>query len=98
MEIKQVSSIYQAMAYEASASQTKKQTSSNTTADTESVELSENSQNLQKVKEAVNETPEIRIPIVEEIKKRIKNNDYPIDTHTDNAIDNMIMGNLFSCE
>jgi len=95
MEIKRVADAYQAMAYEPTAAKSKKSAPAKP-AETkkEQVELSEKSQNLQKVKEAVKAAPEIRIPIVEEIMKRIKNNDYPIDTHLDHAIDNMLRQGL----
>jgi anti-sigma28 factor (negative regulator of flagellin synthesis) len=98
MEIKQVASVYKAMGYESVSSVTKKQsyTSSNSASTSETVELSESSQNLQNIKEAVYYTPEIRLPTVEEIKEKIKNNDYPINTHIDEAIENMVSAGIFS--
>jgi anti-sigma28 factor (negative regulator of flagellin synthesis) len=95
MNIKPVSTAFQAQAYESvaknvkKAEQTKKQVMGQ-----EQVDLSESSLNLQKVKEAVDAAPEIRIPIVEEIMKRIKNNDYPITTHAEKALDVMIKNHI----
>ena len=45
---------------------------------------------LQKVKEKLQSAPEIRIPLVEKILERIKNNDYPISRHAEEAIDIML--------
>jgi anti-sigma28 factor (negative regulator of flagellin synthesis) len=91
MEIKRVADAYQAMAFEPSAVKSKKSAPAKPAEPKqEKVELSEKSQNLQKVKEAINAAPDIRIPMVEKIMERIKNNDYPIDTHLDRAIDNML--------
>jgi hypothetical protein len=61
---------------------------------TESVELSSSSVILQKVKEKLQSAPEIRIPLVEKIIERIKNNDYPISRHIDDAIDKMLDGRI----
>jgi anti-sigma28 factor (negative regulator of flagellin synthesis) len=89
MDIKAVSSAYQA--YETAPVNAKKEAKAKSpTAGKERVELSDSSVNLQKVKEAIDKAPEIRIPIVEEIKERIKNNDYPIETSADNALDKML--------
>jgi flagellar biosynthesis anti-sigma factor FlgM len=56
----------------------------------ENVELSSSSKNLQKVKEKVQEMPDIRIPLVEEIRERIKNNDYPISLRAEEALETML--------
>lgn len=91
MDVKPVSTAYQAQAYEAVIKTGKKTAPAKEPASgKEQVELSESSLNLHKVKEAVNAAPDIRLPIVEAIKKRIANNDYPIPTHTDKALDIMI--------
>lgn len=95
MNIKPVSTAFQAQAYDSVAKtvkkteQTKKQVLGQ-----EHVDFSESSLNLQKVKEAVEAAPEIRIPIVEEIMKRIKNNDYPIPTHAEKALDIMLLNGI----
>jgi hypothetical protein len=91
MEIQRVTNAYQAMVYGQTGPKTKKIEPDKAPEKTkESVELSPSSLNLQKVKEEVKKAPEIRIPIVEEIMKRIKNNDYPISQHMDEAIDKML--------
>ena len=90
MDIKRVADVYQTMGYEPATGKSKKTAPAKPAQQKEQVEFSEKSQNLQKVKEAIQAAPEIRIPIVEKIKERIKNNDYPIDTHLDQAIDNML--------
>ena len=95
MNIQPVSTAYQAQAYESVAKNNKKNANgAGLVMGQEQVELSESSLNLQKVKEAVNAAPEIRIPIVEEIMKRIKNNDYPIPTHAEKALDNMLRNRI----
>jgi anti-sigma28 factor (negative regulator of flagellin synthesis) len=91
MDIKRVSEVYQALAYEPKAAKDKKSAPVKAPeVKKEQVELSDSSKNLQKVKEAVDATPDIRIPIVEKILERIKNNDYPVNTHLDEAIDRML--------
>jgi hypothetical protein len=91
MEIQRVTNAYQAMVYGQSGLKTKKTEPDKAQEKTkESVELSPSSLNLQKVKEEVQKAPEIRIPIVEEIMKRIKNNDYPISQRIAESIDKMM--------
>ncbi len=91
MEIQRVTDAYQVAAYGRTGPKTKKAAPEEKTDSTkENVELSQSSLNLQKVKEAVQKAPEIRIPIVEEIMQRIKNNDYPVSLRTEEAIDNML--------
>jgi anti-sigma28 factor (negative regulator of flagellin synthesis) len=95
MDVKQVSSAFQVQAYETVAKSGKKtaQTKSQVMGQ-EQVELSESSLNMQKVKEAVDAAPDVRIPIVEEIQKRIANNDYPIPTHAEKALDVMLKNRI----
>lgn len=96
MDVKQVLPAFQVQAYETVAKSGKKtaQTKSQVMGQ-EQVELSESSLNMQKVKEAVDAAPDIRIPIVEEIQKRIANNDYPIPTHAEKALDVMLKNRIF---
>ncbi|MGB7566482.1 MAG: flagellar biosynthesis anti-sigma factor FlgM [Chitinivibrionales bacterium] len=95
MDVKQVSPAFQVQTYETVAKNGKKtaQTKSQVMGQ-EQVELSESSLNMQKVKEAVDAAPDIRIPIVEEIQKRIANNDYPIPTHAEKALDVMLKNRI----
>jgi anti-sigma28 factor (negative regulator of flagellin synthesis) len=96
MEIKRISDAYQVASYGRIEPKTKKTGPEKKPESTkESVELSPSSLNLQKVKEAVQKAPEIRIPIVEEIMQRIKNNDYPISLHAEEALDKMIHKGIF---
>jgi hypothetical protein len=91
MEIKRIADAYQVAAYGRIEPKTKKAAPEKKPEPAkESVELSPSSVNLQKVKEAAQKAPEIRIPIVEEIMQRIKNNDYPISLHAQEALDKMI--------
>lgn len=56
----------------------------------EQVELSNGAQSFQKVKEAVDATPEVRIQMVEEIRQKIKLNGYPFETRLYKALEKMI--------
>jgi hypothetical protein len=92
MEIQRIADAYQVAAYGRAAGKAK---NAEPPADAkepvkENVELSSSSINLQKVKEKVQETPDIRIPLVEEIMERIKNNDYPISLRAEEALENML--------
>jgi hypothetical protein len=62
----------------------------------ENIELSDNSVNLKKIHDAIVAMPEIRIPAVEKIKERIKNNDYPIENHFNKALERMRDQNILS--
>lgn len=56
----------------------------------EQVELSDDAKSFQKVMEAVDATPEVRIPMVEEIRQKIKLNGYPFETKLYKALEKMI--------
>jgi anti-sigma28 factor (negative regulator of flagellin synthesis) len=56
----------------------------------EQVELSDEAKSFQKVMEAVDATPEVRIPLVEEIRQKIKLNGYPFETKMYKALEKMI--------
>jgi Anti-sigma-28 factor, FlgM. len=95
MDVKPVSTAFQAQTYDAVAKNGKKPAlAKSRIMGQEQVELSESSLNLHKVREAVDAAPEIRIPIVEEIQKRIANNDYPIPTHAEKALDIMLKNGI----
>jgi hypothetical protein len=70
--------------------------SNNVTLPKENVELSDNSKYMKQIHDAILVMPEIRIPIVEEIKARIKNNDYPIENHFNKALEKLKNQNLLS--
>ncbi|NLD94350.1 MAG: flagellar biosynthesis anti-sigma factor FlgM [Fibrobacter sp.] len=56
----------------------------------EQVVLSSEAQSFRKVMEAVDATPEVRIPLVEEISQKIKLNGYPFETKLYKALEKMI--------
>jgi hypothetical protein len=83
---------YGVMAYEPSLkTDGKKATPPKTsTVNHEQVELSDASITLNKLKKVVNELPEIRLQMVEDIKQRIKYNGYPIETSMYKAVEKLI--------
>jgi anti-sigma28 factor (negative regulator of flagellin synthesis) len=56
----------------------------------EAVELSASSVSLQKIRDKIDALPEVRIQLVEDIKEKIRNNDYPLDNYLQGALDKMI--------
>jgi len=60
----------------------------------EKVEISGVSSELEMVKTALENVPEIRLELVENIKARIKSNDYPIKNKLDEITDRLIQSNL----
>jgi hypothetical protein len=57
---------------------------------TEKLELSDASITISRLREKIDAIPEVRIQMVEEIKQKIKQNDYPYTTNLYKAIDNML--------
>jgi hypothetical protein len=98
MEIHSIANAFQAKAaYDRSSAQPNKiDPGKAKEAKKESVELSSSSVIMQKVKEKAMSAPEIRIPMVEKIMERIKNNDYPISKHLDSAIERMLSGRILT--
>ena len=60
----------------------------------EKVELSNTSVIFSRLKEKIDAIPEVRIQMVEEIKQRIKNNEYPFTNNLFKALDKMMEANL----
>lgn len=60
----------------------------------ETVEISDQSSELQKLKTIVDESPEIRIDIVRKIKARIKSNDYPLENNLNEVVKRMIQNSV----
>jgi flagellar biosynthesis anti-sigma factor FlgM len=60
---------------------------------TEKVEISSQSSELQKVAAIINELPDVRLKVVEEIRARIKNNDYPIENNLNEVVKKLIQNN-----
>jgi hypothetical protein len=90
MNISQALSAYGAK-FESTAKSSKKQAPEKAAATVprEQVELSETSQTMQKIRDAINATPDVRIPLVEEIQQKIKYNGYPIETKMYKALEKM---------
>ena len=57
-----------------------------TATNSEVVEISSASSEFKTVKDAVDALPEIRIEKVEEIKRKIKINDYPVESRLDDSL------------
>jgi hypothetical protein len=60
----------------------------------EQVELSDTSRNLNTVRDAIKALPDIRIPMVEAIKEKIKHNGYPIESALYKAVEKMVAGKM----
>lgn len=90
MDIRSVSRAYESAAYEPPPKSDKKSDSVKPPAVfKERVELSDASVNLQKIKEAVEKAPEIRIPMVEKLREKIKSNNYPVDFTLDTVLERL---------
>lgn len=82
MDIKGLSGAYGAEPYKPSVVNNKKAApEKSVVTQKEQLELSSTSQSLQKIRETLNELPEIRIPKVEEIKTKIRYNGYPLESN-----------------
>jgi flagellar biosynthesis anti-sigma factor FlgM len=91
MQIKSVSAAYGAKHLETSAKSGRKSAPEKMAAvPSEQVEFSEASQSLQKLTEAVNSIPEVRIELVEEIKTKIKHNGYPLESNLYKAVKKLL--------
>lgn len=62
----------------------------------ERVEISTEAKNEDRVFQAVEESPDVRIELVAELQAKIKSNDYPIENNLDEAIRKMIQNDIFS--
>jgi anti-sigma28 factor (negative regulator of flagellin synthesis) len=90
MDIRSISRAYEPPAYEPAPKSDKKNENAKTLGvSKESVELSAASVNLQKIKEAVEKAPDIRIPMVEKIREKIKTNHYPVDLTLDTVLERL---------
>jgi len=91
MDIRSITTLYGTNAYDPGSKNGKKSdpAAKPVKSTGEVVAFSDASMNLQKIKDAVYKAPEIRLPIVEKIKERIKNNDYPVDTKADSILETL---------
>ena len=60
----------------------------------EQVEFSDASLSMQKLKNIIDATPEVRIKIVEEIRMKIKFNGYPLESNFYKAMENLISNKI----
>ena len=92
MNINQALSAYGARPIDAAVKSSKKEAPEKTAATVprEQVEISEESQSFQKTMEAIENTPDVRIALVEEISQKIKHNGYPFETKLYKALEKMI--------
>lgn len=91
MQIKSVTAAYGAKPLEPTAKSGKKDAPGKTAAvQSEQVEFSDTSLNLQKLTEVVEALPEVRIELVEEIKNKIKHNGYPLESNLYKAVEKML--------
>ncbi len=91
MDIRPIAAAYGAKPLESVGKADKKAAPEKTAAaPTEQVEFSDASLSMQKLKEIINEIPDVRIKVVEEIKTKIKHNGYPLETNLYKAMENMV--------
>lgn len=91
MNIQSVAAAYGAKPYEPAAKSGKKAAPEKSAAvQSEQVELSDTSLNLQKLHDTVAAASDVRLPIVEEIKNKIKYNGYPLESNLYKAMEKMI--------
>ncbi|MCX7727483.1 MAG: flagellar biosynthesis anti-sigma factor FlgM [Chitinispirillaceae bacterium] len=60
----------------------------------EQVEITELSKSMQKIMEAIDILPDVRIQIVEEIKTKIKYNGYPIESSLYKSLEKLISNKI----
>ncbi len=91
MDIRPVTAAYGAKPLEQVSKTDKKKASDRTAAaQKEQVEFSDASLSMQKLKEVIDGTPEVRIKVVEEIRTKIKYNGYPLESNLYKAIQNLV--------
>jgi flagellar biosynthesis anti-sigma factor FlgM len=95
MNIQSVAAAYGAKPYEPAAKSGKKAAPEKSAAvQSEQVELSDTSLNLQKLRDNVAAVPDVRLAIVEEIKTKIKYNGYPLESNLYKAMEKMIQNKV----
>jgi flagellar biosynthesis anti-sigma factor FlgM len=60
------------------------------------VEISAASKEMHDLRKVIDEVPEVRLQLVEELKAKIANNDYPINTKIDRIAENLITNALIA--
>ncbi|MBN1308280.1 MAG: hypothetical protein JXA18_10210 [Chitinispirillaceae bacterium] len=95
MEVRQVAAAYGAKPLEPVVKNgTKAAPGKTAAAQKEQVEFSDASISMQKMKDIIDATPEVRIKIVEEIRMKIKYNGYPIESNFYKAMENLISNKI----
>jgi anti-sigma28 factor (negative regulator of flagellin synthesis) len=99
MQIKPTALSAIARAYEVAAPKKAKAADSSASsleAKKETVELSDSSVSVQKVMDKINSLPDVRIEVVESIKQRIRQNDYPLENKLLDALDRMAKNDILN--
>jgi anti-sigma28 factor (negative regulator of flagellin synthesis) len=96
MDIRSIAPAYGASGYDPSLKAGKKPDAAVKPVQTagEVVAISDTSLNMQKVKEAVNKAPDIRLPLVEKIKEKIQKDEYPVDLKADDIVDRLLKNKI----
>ena len=62
----------------------------------EKVQISDASKSLQHVREAVRKAPDVRVELVVEIKRKVKDGSYPLDANLGKALERMVQERVLS--
>jgi anti-sigma28 factor (negative regulator of flagellin synthesis) len=90
MNIQSVTAAYGAQAFSPAKGAKKAAPEKVAAAPNEQVELSDTSLNLQKIRDAVDAEPDVRIKLVEEIRTKIRYNGYPLESNLYKAVEKML--------
>lgn len=91
MNIERINSAYGAKPYQNSSKSGRKEAPEKSAAvPKEQIELSDVSQNIRSVTDAISDLPDVRLEIVEQIRNKIKYNGYPIESNLYKAIEKMV--------
>jgi len=91
MNIRSINAAYGAKPLNSIAKTEKKQAPERTSLPQgEQVELSDTSLSMNKLKDIIDNTPDVRIKLVEEIKTKIKYNSYPLESNFYKALESMV--------
>lgn len=91
MNIERITSAYGAKPYQSSSKSNRKEAPEKSAAvPKEQVELSDVSQSIRAVTDAMLDLPDVRLEVVEQIRTKIKYNGYPIESNLYKAIEKMV--------
>jgi anti-sigma28 factor (negative regulator of flagellin synthesis) len=91
MNIERINSAYGAKPYQSSSKSSRKEAPEKSAAvPKEQVELSDVSQSIRAVTDAILDLPDVRLEVVEQIRTKIKYNGYPIESNLYKAIEKMV--------